>query len=279
VSTLTRPNGPLPARVYWTRRLVALTVGLALVFGLGRLLTVGSDGSSQPDRGQQVAAEPSNDASASSAGSRAGTGKDEKSRSARKKKRLAEQPSAGPTTPVLAEPTGPCSDSDILVTPVVTAPVAGSEILISLDVRTLVTEACTWTASPATMTMKITSGRDEIWASRECPTAIPERALVVRQDVGVTIDVLWSGKRSDTTCSAVTEWAMPGWYHVVAAALAGEPTDLQVELVRPARAVVTTTITPTPTPGDGKKRPKSPDSSQPTDEPTSGSPTGAVEPG
>ena len=37
-------RGPLPARVYWRRRLVLLGVGLVLVVGIGRLLGGGSDG-------------------------------------------------------------------------------------------------------------------------------------------------------------------------------------------------------------------------------------------
>ena len=33
------PRGPLPARVYWVRRTLVLVVALALVFGIGKLLT------------------------------------------------------------------------------------------------------------------------------------------------------------------------------------------------------------------------------------------------
>src|SRR5437764_9106183 len=43
-----RPRGPLPARVYWTRRLLLVAVAFALVFGLAHLLggsTSGGNGS------------------------------------------------------------------------------------------------------------------------------------------------------------------------------------------------------------------------------------------
>src|SRR3954454_2759742 len=33
------PRGPLPARVYWFRRTLVLVAALALVFGIGKLLT------------------------------------------------------------------------------------------------------------------------------------------------------------------------------------------------------------------------------------------------
>ena len=38
---------------------------------------------------------------------------------------------------------------------------------------------------------------------------------------------------------AAPTWALPGWYHVAAAALAGEPSDLQFELDAPERGDVT----------------------------------------
>ncbi len=47
--------------------------------------------------------------------------------------------------------------------------------------------------------------------------------------------VVWNGKRSDDECSRLTDWALPGWYHVAAAALAGEPSDAQFELEQPRR--------------------------------------------
>jgi hypothetical protein len=36
---MSSPRGPLPARVYWVRRALVLVVALALVFGIGKLLT------------------------------------------------------------------------------------------------------------------------------------------------------------------------------------------------------------------------------------------------
>ena len=50
----------------------------------------------------------------------------------------------------------------------------------------------------------------------------------------------------------LTDWAMPGWYHVEAAALGGEPSDVQFQLTAPEREVVTKTI-PVKPKRDGKK--------------------------
>jgi hypothetical protein len=58
------------------------------------------------------------------------------------------------------------------------------------------------------------------------------------------VPVVWSSRRSDEECSDRTAWALPGFYHVRAAAYGGEPTDVQFELVPPAPATVTQTAEP-----------------------------------
>ena len=63
MSTVTRPRGPLPRRVYWVRRLLVLGIALALVFGIGRLLGGGpaqdDDPSAQPAAATASSATPS----------------------------------------------------------------------------------------------------------------------------------------------------------------------------------------------------------------------------
>jgi hypothetical protein len=253
VSTLTRPRGPLPARVYWIRRLLVLGLALALTAGIGRFLTTSSDGSSATATARQAAATPSATGSPSTGPTEATSREPGKRGKKNKNRKQAEVTPVAPTTPVLAAPTGPCASSDIIAAPVVTEAVAGGGILITLELRTRVAEACTWTVSPETLTLKITSGRDDIWSSRQCPEAVPTRDVVVRRDVGAKVGVQWSGRRSDDTCSALTEWAYPGWYHVAVAALGGEPTDLQFELVAPTPPVVTKTVTPSPDADDERK--------------------------
>ena len=58
--SLTR--GPLPARVYWRRRLLVLGSALLLVFAFARLLGAGSDGSSTPEAAQVAADETASSA-------------------------------------------------------------------------------------------------------------------------------------------------------------------------------------------------------------------------
>lgn len=225
---------------------MVLGIATLLVVGIGRILTAGSDGSSGPDQATQVAAQP--DPSASS-----GAADQKRKRKKNKKEDRQSETETVPPTPILAQPTGPCANDDIVATPVLAEAAGGGQVLISIELRSQVSEACTWTVSPDTLTVKITSGDDDIWASRQCPESVPTRNLVVRRDVATKVGVRWSGRRSDETCSALTGWALPGWYHVVAAALAGEPTDVQFELVTPPAPTVTKTITPSPDRDEKKK--------------------------
>lgn len=235
MSTLARPRGPLPARVYWTRRLVVLGVPLLLVVLLARVLGGGSDGE---DAAATVAVdvpvvEPSEPAvDDERATRRAARAAAEESRRGERRAEKAPKP----------KPDGPCDPSDVLVEPQVDTVVGGRTVPLAVAVRSIRDEACWFRFSADTVTLTITSGDDLIWASRQCPGAVPDRAVAVRQDPGRPVAVVrWSGRRSDDECGRATAWAMPGFYHAVAAALGGEATDVQFELVPPRPEVVEVT--------------------------------------
>lgn len=249
--TTVRPRGPLPARVYWTRRLVVLAVPLLLVVVLARVLGGSADGKdASTAKATQAGATTGQAASAPTAGPTIEVAPGGKKGGKGRKNRVEE---TVPPEPVLAEPTGPCTESDIVATPALTSAAGGADVPITVNLRTVVAEACTWQASPETMTVTITSGDDYIWSSRECPASIPPQDVVVRQAVDAPVVVTWSAKRSDEGCTRWTEWADLGWYHVQAAALGGDATDVQFELVAPQPGVVTTTADPQPQGGKGRK--------------------------
>ena len=242
-----RPRGPLPARVYWTRRLVVIGIPLVLVIVLARLLGGSSDGKDATSgEATQAGAAVEETTAAPTTGPTAvtTTGKGK-----RNKKDKREQETA-PPEPVLAEPTGPCTPSDIVATPAITSAPGGADIPITINLRTVVTEACTWQASAETMTVTITSGNDHIWSSRECPASIPAQDVVIRQAVDAPVVVTWSAKRSDEGCTKWTDWARVGFYHVEAAALGGNGTDVQFELLPQQPEVITKTAEPQQQDGD-----------------------------
>jgi hypothetical protein len=250
MAALTR--GPLPSRVYWVRRVMVLGTAVLMVFAVARVLTGAGDGSPGGTPGAvQVAGTPT--ASDSPTPSTPSATRTKKPRKVKK-----------PPEPVLAEPEGECDDEDIAVTPTLEEAVAGRTVLLVLELRTITSPACTWRASSNSLTVKITSGADEIWSSRQCERAIPRRDLVVRKKVSTKVGVRWSGRRSDDGCTRYTDWALPGWYHVNAAALAGEPSDLQFRLERPTREVIVKQPEREEKPGKKGDRKPDPDREQET---------------
>ena len=223
---------------------MVLTLALILVVAVGKVLSWSSDGSSD-ETARQAAADTT--PSASTQGP-TGSATPESDQPGKPGKGQSKTPSATPTPtpepPPLPLPTGPCPDNDVLITPTVPEPVAGRDVMIILNLQAGVTEACTWQVSPDRVTLKITSGPDDIWSSRECPKVIPTQDVVVRRTVATQVPVLWNSRRSDENCSDRTAWALPGSYHAAAAALSGEPTDVQFELTAPLPETVTQTAEP-----------------------------------
>lgn len=254
MTALTR--GPLPARVYWTRRILVIAVVCGLVVGLVQLVAfaVGAGGTPEPDRAAPVAAEPSRSETTKppAATDPALEKKHRKDRGKKRHKRTQQR------EPELAVPEGPCLDRDVAVTPTAKQTVGGSPITFTLELRTILAPACTWEVSPKNLTVKITSGDDDIWFSQHCPRSIPTEDVVLRRDVTTEVEVTWSARRSDEECSRLTDWALPGWYHIEAAALAGEPSDLQFRLVKPEPEVITETVKPKPRQGEKSQESREP---------------------
>ncbi len=245
-------RGRLPARVYWVRRLMVLGTAVLLVVGIARLLGGSSDGSSGPDQAAPVADTSSSDSTAPTTELTTGptTGLSAQTHSPGKHG-TKQTPSVDPTP--VAMPSGPCAPDDIAITPSVPQPIAGRDIRLVLDLSTVTTPACSWTMSSRTLALKITSpapgtasGNDLIWTSVECGKAIPRQDLVLRQGAPERVAVIWNARRSEPGCPRLTQWALPGTYHLHVAALAGQPQDLPFVLDAPTPAEVTQTATPHP---------------------------------
>lgn len=226
------PRGPLPAGVYWRRRALVLLVAVILVLFLVKLIGGGSDAESdKDDAATQVAATHDPEVTTSAAPTSTGGAKPTTGSKPRKTK----QP--------LAEPDGPCDAADVKIG-LATQRVANDgdvELVLAL---TGSEAACTFTVSPDSVALKITSGPDNIWYGQHCPDTIPTADVVVRSAVAAKVRMTWNGRRSDPECSRNTDWALPGSYHLVAAAFGGDPVDTQFELTRPGPITVTKTAQP-----------------------------------
>lgn len=251
MTSLTR--GPLPSSVYWRRRLVVLSAALVLVLGLGRILGGGSDGS-DPERAASVAADAAEESPAATVTVRpsatatpeVASGPAEAGTTAANQGKGKKKPGQAATTePVLAAPQGRCDATDVAVTPEVPRAVAGRDVVVVLNLRTVTTPACTWRLSPANLTLNVTSGRDDIWSTRQCPRALSREDVVLRNNVTTAVEVSWrDAARMDDACARISEWALPGFYHATVAALGGEPSDVQFELEAPQAATSTRSAEP-----------------------------------
>lgn len=233
MSGMTR--GPLPARVYWVRRLMVLGIAVLLVVGIAKLLGGSSDGSSGDDAARNVAATSSATGGAtpgdSSTGEPSSYGPSAKVTGTGQHHRAKK--ADDPVTPV-AMPSGPCAASDVAITPSVPKPIAGRDISLVLDLTSLNTPACTWKLSGRTIALKITSGNDLIWTTNDCARAVPTQDLVLRQSQPTRVTLTWDARRSEPGCPVRTEWALPGTYHLHVAALAGRPQDVTFLLTAPS---------------------------------------------
>lgn len=140
----------------------------------------------------------------------------------------------------MAEPDGPCAPHEVQLGATLRSAPGGDRVEIPLEVTTD-RLACVFTVSAKTVVVRINSGDDQIWTSQHCPRAITNQDVVVRAARPATVTLAWSGRRSAPECAEDTKWALPGGYHVVAAALGGEPTDRYFELTAPEAPVVTRT--------------------------------------
>lgn len=237
MASLTR--GPLPPGVYWRRRLFVLALAGALVFIVSGVLRGGSDGS---DDRTPVAEQ-------------AGADYDVPSVTVGPKGKHAKRPRVARTTygptfdpDVLAQPSGPCSPDQVSITPRVDHAVAGRDVTIGLSLRSTGPAACTWHLSGDKVLVRITDADEEIWTSRECPDAVPDRDVVVRDVVATVVPMTWNARKSDERCHVGTDWVGAGRFTVAAAALGGEPTQARFELTNPTTPTITPDPTPTQTP-------------------------------
>lgn len=283
-------RGPLPPGVYWRRRLFVLGLACSLVVLIAGVLRGGSDGASD-DRGVeavQSAAEPTDQPTEDPT--------DDPSEPADPAGTAGTLPPTPTSTP-LAQPEGACEPVDVAVTPVVEEAVAGRDVTVVLELRSIESPACTYEISPAHLAVTITSGADPIWSSRDCPRVLPTQSAVLRPEEPVRVGVVWNARRSNLGCPGRSAYALDGFYHVQAAALGGEPQDVQFELELPSPEVVTPAPEPTAKPrpsgeptgkpsGDASGEPSDEASGRPSGRPSgkpggqpSDQPTGAVEPG
>lgn len=189
MSTILRPVGPQPARVYWIRRALVVGALLAVIVFVSSLLNGGSSGG--------------------------GAAADAK-------------PTPGATAPADngSDPGRTCAATDLtlVVAPDAATYAADAKPTFNVTITNTGKSACTVDAGEAAREVLITSGADRIWSSLDCTAAdAPERVLLLAPGAsdGPT-PVAWSRVRSDGHCTADLPAPRAGTYHVVAKLVGAE---------------------------------------------------------
>ena len=223
-------RGPLPAGVYWRRRLFVLALAASMVFVIASWLGGGSD--AQDDEvpaAQQAGGEV--DASETIT---------VKERKKGRKGRRATGAEQGPTFDpgVLVEPDGNCEAADVRLTPHVDDALAGRPVTIGLSLQTTQAEACYFRVGADKVSLKILKGGREVWTSRECPDPLPEESVVVRRVVATVVEMTWDARESTPDCTR-RQWLSAGDFTAVGAVLGSEPAESEFVLTPPPAETIT----------------------------------------
>lgn len=228
-------RGPLPAGIYWRRRVFVLALAATLVFVIANVLSGGSDAK---DSGAKVAEQAANETTPSQtitiSPHQGRKGKGHKGHQLG----AVQGPSFDPA--VLAEPDGNCEPADVRITPGVIGAIAGQPVTIGLSLQTVQADACYFRIGSDKITLKISKGGSDVWTSRECPGAIPSQSIVVRHVVATVVEMTWDGRESDSSCSHRRSWLMPADHLTVeASTLGGEPAKTDFALAAPTQETIT----------------------------------------
>lgn len=233
MNTVLRPSGPLPPRVYWTRRLMLIAVIVLVTLLLWWLVTAAGD--ANQTEATDVGDSPSTPGSASTPTTvQPTTSADPTKKPAKRKPPTPstqvptstpeqKQKPPKPTPTPLAEPTGDCDPTGVDMMIDVSDVKAGRDNSAELLLTSTDTPACTLSVTPSTLVVNVTSGDDIVWSSDDCPDTLLAKQLVVRSDPPSSYEFTWTGRRSSDGCQLDSSVVEPGGYWIEAALIGGEP--------------------------------------------------------
>jgi len=232
----------LPARVYWFRRLLLLS--LVVLLGWGGVSLVTGDETAPSGVG-----DPAGAAEGRTAPSSTGRG-DGTSGGLQRGDPGPVQTVSRPVavTSRLARPTADCQLGSVVVTPNVRGrAVAGEPVRLELVLRVepvrldLVTRltldgACRLRLGAGQLLAEVVNPAGvPVWDVADCPRDLPVGAVTLRSGWQTAVALNWSGRRRDRTCVQATEPVEPGTYELRAAVVGGEPATSDFEVAAPRR--------------------------------------------
>ncbi|HEV7209408.1 MAG TPA: hypothetical protein VGN54_11795 [Mycobacteriales bacterium] len=203
------PSGPLPAQVYWYRRLGLLAVGAAVLVLAIVLLTAGGGGN------QRIGQAPAGSAAARAAASPGASAPPTPTAATPDTSTPAGSTSSSATAPVANTVAQSCDPSRLTLTVHTSADTYPAGIAPTFTATLHTTgPSC---AAPGPLGFTVASGADRIWASTDCaPAAGPPTALPAAGAAGASRT--WQRIRSLPGCAHVggDPSVLPGTYRVTA---------------------------------------------------------------
>ena len=245
MSTVLHPVGPEPARTYWIRR--ALIIGAALIIVIILLaVVIGSIGSpaaaDDPPPG-----DPSLSAGASSSTEVSpATITPTAMVSATPGDTASPSPIGTPSlngTPTSLVTTAAPSPTPTKIVPVACQPsllratLTGKQSLkpkapntFALSLINGAPIACVLTLKPQNYELKIYSGTDRIWSSKDCATLVKPTTKLLASQQALEWRMTWNGRRSRTGCKQRPELPKPGTYFATSQYAGAAPVQLRMIL-------------------------------------------------
>jgi hypothetical protein len=228
---LVHPVGPETAGTYWTRR--GFVIGATVVLAIVLVLTIGGTSS-----GSAAQASPSTPASAYPVPSATSPNSlqtapptpsvvDFSSTSAAT---ASPQPTASKKKKGHPKPVA-CPARDLrptLTGRIRLAPKQRTRFQLSLingSGRT-----CTARVTRKNFELKISSGKGQLWSTRDCPSAINTISRKLGSEHAVAWSLTWNGKRSKANCKSARQVPKPGRYAATARLDGAEPVKLRMTI-------------------------------------------------
>lgn len=258
MSGVLHPVGPEPSGTYWARRFLVVAMAVLAVLGIVMATTAGrgrATVTANPSPAAPTTATPTPKAKAAvtatakAAASRTArpTPKATPTPSAAPKKSASAAPKVAPTSspPRPAKPAAPkppapkppapkppeCEPAELRATLTgrrTLAPKQATRFNLSLINGSGAT--CRVRVTRGNFELKIYSGTDRIWSTKDCTRAIPTLDRALRSEEAVEWRLRWDGLRSRKNCKDRPEAPQPGTYFATAQLKGAEPVQLRMIL-------------------------------------------------
>jgi len=228
---LVHPVGPETAGTYWTRR--GFVIGATVVLAIALVLTIGGTSS-----GSAAQASPSTPASAYPVPS---------ATSPNPLQTAPPTPSVvdfSSTSPATASPQPTASKKKKGHPKPVACPARDLRPTLTGRIRLAPKErtrfqlslingsgrTCTARVTRKNFELKISSGKGQLWSTRDCPSAINTISRKLGSEHAVAWSLTWNGKRSKANCKSARQVPKPGRYAATARLDGAEPVKLRMTI-------------------------------------------------